>query len=329
MAALDIELAQMAKALLHLEPFSSPSRAQWSAFYKKLAQTKGFTRGKKILHEQIYHLFSRHYPRDYLASKGLQIDPKSETNWLKAMFRKHRKSFSYLEHLMVWKVFVADRTVDAILKEIRFIVVSDKEDVSKGGMLPVNEDVDFILLRDDKRLAWSQLVEAHGVKPARQIEGGGALYAWLYRHDKVWLLDFNKVHRNLDPIEVSEPRVNWRQRDWKSVRALFKILYNIEGRSVKNRQSARWFLEQLPKYQTLSKNLHKLPLTQAFLERYSETVTEYQLRRALNYICDYHCQYGPEKHFFKPWKMLRGAGLSKERMTPDTERILRRMGYYF
>ena len=327
--SLDVELAEMAKALLNQEPVSSPSKEQWSAFYMKLAHAKSFTKGKKVLHEQIYQLFIRYYPRGYLASKGLDVNPSSETNWLKTMFRKHRKSFSYLEHLMVWKVFMTQRKVSDILKEVGYLAVADKEGVSKDGLLSVQEDVGFILSRDDKRKAWSELVMKLSIKPARQIEGGGGLYAWLYRHDKIWLLDFNRVHQNLDHIRVAEPRVNWVQRDRHTVRALFKILHKSEGCPVKTRQSGRWFLEQLPKYQTLSKNLHKLPLTQAFLERYSETITEYQLRRALYYVCNYHCQYGPEKVFFKPWKMLRGTGLSKERMTLDTENILRQMGYYF
>ncbi|MEK5773471.1 hypothetical protein VXE29_23365, partial [Acinetobacter variabilis] len=30
---------------------------------------------------------------------------KSETSWLKAIFRKHRKSFSYLEHIIVLETF--------------------------------------------------------------------------------------------------------------------------------------------------------------------------------------------------------------------------------
>lgn len=327
--ALDIELAKMTKSLLDLEAFASPTKAQWSAFYRKLAETKGFSNGKKVLHTKIYHLFSRFYPLNYLELKGLKIDSKSDTNWLKTMFRKHRKSFSYLEHLMVWNVFMPKRTVDSILKEVRSIPTSHKKATSKDELLPIQEGTDFILLRDDKRLSWSLLVDEHGVKPARQHEGGGGLYAWLYRHDKMWLLNFNKVHRNHEPIQVADPRVNWTLRDRQSVRSLFKILYSSESLPIKSRQSVRWFLEQLPKYETLSKNLYRLPLTQAFLERYAETVTEYQLRRALNYICDYHNQYGPEKDFFKPWKMLRGAGLSKDRMTPDTKRILKQLGYYF
>ncbi len=119
------------------------------------------------------------------------------------------------------------------------------------------------------------------------------------------------------------------RRDWQTVRALFKVLYQAETENVKRRMSSRWFLMQLPNSQTLSKNLHKVPLTEAFLVRYSETVTEFQLRRAVGYVGSYHRKFGAEKHFFKPWRMLRSAGLSQERMTSDTEDLLRRMGYYF
>jgi hypothetical protein len=327
--ALNIKLARMAKALLQLEPVSSPSRAQWSAFYMKLAQAEGFTKGKKVLHEQIYHLFGRYYPRDYLASKGFEIDPKSETNWLKTIFRKHLKSFSYLEHLMVWNVFMTNREVADILKEVRSLEVSDKFAGPDSQALSHREDREFVEFRDGQRQAWSDLAQNHGIKPARGIENGGALYAWLYRHDSFWLLAFNKAHRQSEIEQSSEPRVDLMRRDWQTVRALFKILYQAEAENVKRRMSSRWFLMQLPNIQTLSKNLHKVPLTQAFLERYGETVTEYQLKRVVAYVSHYHREHGQDMHFFKPWKMLRSSGLSKERMTDETECLLRRMGYYF
>lgn len=326
---LDVELALKAKALLALKPSKSPTKAQWSAFYMRLAQEEALTRGKKVVHEQIYQRFIRRYPHDYLVSKGLGIDPSTETNWLKALFRKHRKAFSYLEHLMVWNVFMTNREVADILQEVRSLEVADKVARSEPQVLSDEEDGGFVEFLDGQRQDWSELAQRHGIKLARRIENGGALYAWLYRHDKSWLLTFNKAHRQSEPVQPSESRVDWKHRDWQTVRALFKVLYQAETANVKRRMSSRWFLMQLPNSQTLSKNLHKAPLTQAFLERYSETVTEYQLRRALSYVCDYHCQHGQEKHFFKPWKMLRSAGLSQERMTSDTKKVLRRMGYYF
>lgn len=328
---LDIDLALKAKALLVLKPSKSPTKAQWSAFYNRMAQRESLTRGKKVLHQQIYQRFVRCYPDDYLVSKGLGMDPSLETYWLKTLFRKHRKAFSYLEHLMVWNVFMANREVSDILEEVRSLEVSDKvlDSVPEFEALNDKENEQLVKLRDGKRQAWSGLVKCHGIKPARRIENGGSLYAWLYRHDNSWLLEFNRAHRQSAPVQLFDPRVDWRRRDWQSVRMLFKILYQAETDNVKSRMSSRWFLMQLPHSQVLSKNLHKAPLTQAFLERYSETVTEYQLRRVLSYVCDYHCQHGQEKHFFKPWKMLRSVGLSKDRMTSDTESLLRRMGYYF
>ena len=35
--------------------------------------------------------------------------------------------------------------------------------------------------------------ETTEIKKARKLSGGGALYAWLYRNDKHWLLAFNRL----------------------------------------------------------------------------------------------------------------------------------------
>jgi len=282
-----MELALMAKALLIQKPLKSPSKAQWSAFYGSLAQKNGMKKGKKVLHRQIYEQFIRYYPADYLASKGLALDPNTETNWLKTLFRKHRKSFSYLEHLMVWNVFMPRREVGDILQEVRSLNVAVKLSGIELQPRPDVMDEEDIELRDRQRKAWAELVLRYGIKPARKVKYGGAIYTWLYRHDRSWLLAFNQVHRQA-PVKPSESRVNWVCRDWQTVRALFKILYKTETENVKSRMSSRWFMMQLPKSQTLSKYLHKMPLTKAFLERYSETVTEYQLRRVVRYVSEYH-----------------------------------------
>lgn len=92
---------------------------------------------------------------------------------------------------------------------------------------------------------------------------------------------------------------------------------------VHQRMSATWLLNQLPHKNSVAKKLHKLPLTQLFLVRYAESVTEYQLRRIAQFIVE-----SREKHIeIKRWSLFRKVGLSDQRITPDTMRILDSLTY--
>lgn len=324
---LDLELAKNASALLDMDEVRSPNKIQWTRFYFRLAQEHGVTRGKQVENELIYEQLTRYFPSAYLESKGLMIDPEAESNWLKTIFRKHRKSFSYLQHLIVWQVFLPNLSVVEVLEKVSSESASQptkntvtslpKEALTTNDMLSVE--------LTEKRDCWSDLVQQFGVKKARVDGGGGAIYAWLYRHDNDWLMAFNRKNKKSQDPGSSKTKVNWPRRDRQIVRDLFQILYRSDIEQVERRMSANWFIDQLAQSKSLYKNLKKLPLTIAFLERYVETVTDYQLRRIAIYIAMQKANFNE----YKPWKMMREVGVSEERMTANTKKILLQMGYYF
>ncbi|HBT1510950.1 TPA: transcriptional antiterminator, partial [Klebsiella pneumoniae] len=75
---------------------------------------------------------------------------------------------------------------------------------------------------------------------------------------------------------------------------------------------------QLSHSNTIKKNLDKLPLVKMFLQRYTESITEYQLRRLTTTCVD--LLRGGEP--LKKWVVLRQAGLSQERLTADAQTTL-------
>ena len=118
-------------------------------------------------------------------------------------------------------------------------------------------------------------------------------------------------------------RVDWHLRDRQLGRCLIKIHLLSENHPVHQRMSATWLLNQLPHKNSVAKKLHKLPLTQLFLVRYAESVTEYQLRRIAQFILE-----SREKHIeIKRWSLFRNVGLSDQRITPDTMKILDSLTY--
>ena len=67
----------------------------------------------------------------------------------------------------------------------------------------------------------------------------------------------------------------------------------------------------------------KMPLTWKFLANYSESVSEYQLRRVASY-CAEQVLKGSD---IRLWRLLRGAGLSEGRMTFEARSVLIGLGY--
>lgn len=306
-------LAYLARELMELSPGASPSFEQWTKFYHSLAADFGFSRGKQVLHGQAYDLIRQQFSVHTLSELHLH-DPVNESFWLRSMFRKHRKAFSYLEHLIVWAALLPRTTPAEILNQVRKLSgkVWPALDLTCTPETPAVVDT-------KKRETWQRLALERGTKSARKTDPGGALYAWLYRHDRVWLLKFNRQHKL--PRDLPGFKVDWHQRDLLTIRMLRK-LPECTGLMFKGpRISANYLLSHLPNHSSLEKNLDKLPLVRMYLQRYTETITEYQLRRLANTCFELYQNSG----LLKKWVVLRKAGLSKERLTPDTQRVLREL----
>ena len=84
------------------------------------------------------------------------------------------------------------------------------------------------------------------------------------------------------------------------------------------RQSRNWYLKQLPQHSTVEKNLHQLPLTNKFLNIYSEDISDYQIRRITRTIIQF-CIFNQHQ---AGWKILRKSGLSEERFTDEALKFL-------
>lgn len=306
-----LRLARYGSKLIDMEPDGSPSFSQWTAFYRDLVVDFGLCRGRHIKHDEVYALVSNTFQRKTLDQLNLQINSATDTCWLKSIFRKHRKAFSYLEHGVVWQTLLPD--------------LSPEEIIGRVCQLKPNTKIFFPITRQQtasnqdlkiKRQLWEQAVLEVGVTAARKNGTGKALYAWFYRNDRRWLLHFNGKHQQVR--STPQQKADWRQRDLTIVRRLFRVLQSIEIDSSAPRLSANYLLSQLNNKSTVEKNLDKLPLVKSFLQRYSETITEYQLRRLSNACIQIYRDTGQLKN----WVVLRQARLSKERLTADSQRVL-------
>lgn len=290
----------------------SPSFEQWTIFYQRLAQNLGFTKGKHIRHDLVAESVRFSLSDGVLEKLNLALEENKEVCWLKSLFRKHRKAFSYLQHSIVWQALLPDLTVIEVLQQANSIVVEPLIVTKYIDNVPSSLEESSV-----KRKDWQQLVcKYQGIKYARKSLEGGALYAWLYRHDRDWLINWNQKHKleRLTPV----PRIDWSQRDRFVVRQLLRIIKHLDSNLDHPRVTSNWLLKKIPTGTSLAKNLHKLPLVSLCLKRYSEEIEDYQIRR----ISKAFIELKEENIELKRWRLLRRATLSKERITEEAQQFL-------
>lgn len=298
--------------LLALVPLRSPSPLQWSCFYQNLARQAGCTKGKHIRFERITELVLSRWSASWL--KDYNLYPENiESCWLKGIFRKHRKTFSYLEHCIVLNTFSPGRQLQDILGEVASLPAPrPKSHGSEQAVVQVpSKQIEV------SRSDWETLLHRYGPKQSRKLNG--ALYTWLYRHDKDWLLTINGIHSR--PVTSRKRLVDWAARD----REIELNLCALKRQSQHNldcpRKSKNWYLSTIEYPSTISKNLGKLSRTRYFLEAHSESVELYQCRR----IVAAKVKLQTAGYPIVRWRLLRVSGLNIHRLKKHARSFLERI----
>ncbi len=306
----DTRMTERIRELLAIPPGISPTLDQWSQFYAAMAADYGCSAGRHMKHDQILDKLYSTWSTRWLESMGLQMND-SPPHWLQGIFRKHRKAFSYLEHLTVLEVFMGrEWNLQDILR-----LVSQFPKVRKPITAPPAQPDRLSREVLAKRKAWRTLLNRYGVKQAR-LHGGQAVYAALYRCDRAWLLQINKTHQA--SLRRRPQRVDWPRRDQEFYVRLCDIRKTENLSANKLRRSRRWYLTRLGPMTTITKNMARLPLTSSFLDQHAETVSQYQVRRIYTAIQTLSANHLP----LKRWRILRASGLSDLRLQQAARELL-------
>lgn len=113
--------------------------------------------------------------------------------------------------------------------------------------------------RQRARAAWSAVLTAaagQGVKWLRALEPGA--YAWLYRHDRVWL-DAHKPEATVQLVRASS--VDWDARDAVLSAAVRETALRLMGEGGIRRLYFWQLYQQIPELKAKRSALHQLPLT--------------------------------------------------------------------
>jgi hypothetical protein len=286
------------------------SNAQWTTFYKKFASSQGYLHGRRIDHARIYNAVITFWGKYWLESAGI-LPSDTETSWLKALFRKHRKSFSFAEHIVaIAAISNGSFSICDAIGKASSIVISSEKNIHKKELKLITANQ----LSQDQ-IEWKQLIE-HSSPKAVRIKNQ-ALYARLYRNNYDWLMHINSLF-HAKKVVVNK-RVDWKQRDRKIARELHCVYGELCEDLNAPHLSRTFLIHQLEQRATVEKKLYRLPRCSTLLSLYSESITEYQARRLTrSYLV--MLKSGQE---IKRWSLLRQAGLSDERMTDIVAELLK------
>lgn len=268
---IEIEIAIRFKELLTSELHCEQiTYAQWSKFYHRVAEQNNLISNGRINHFEIQEAFKSAWLNTAL-KKYVDV-LGTENSWLKNIFRKHRKSFNPLQHLMVWVVFVPELSIETILSLVRQLpreFSEPKNETHHSANKPEAYSIRF------RWLALKKKYPGDGIKKLRMTDDGGAIYAWLYRNDRQWLLD----HKPSRKRPKSTTKVNYEKWDEALVKMLEKIKADALKISDRPRLSTSYLIKSLPRHSSIEKHLDKLIKTRQWLEVESESIEDFQITR--------------------------------------------------
>lgn len=284
----------------------SPTLNQWTQYYKTLIRQCGFNNGENICYPAIKEQVLSTWGKIWLDTHGFRVHDE-QSCWLRAICRKHRKSFCYLEHIVLLNSLLDNNwSINQVLEQVAHYPKERNVFVNREKKSENNAS-------SAQRNLWFQSVRKIGPKQARQRQK--ALYAWLYRHDHDWLLAINNKYKR--DRRIINKRVDWPKRDRVIAKAMLGIKNEICENLSAPRLTKNWYLSQISNPASVEKNMHKLPLCNQFFNKYSEGVSEYQTRRLTRTIIRLTRLSEP----IVKWKVLRQSGLSEERLRPVTNSV--------
>ncbi len=307
----EVLLSQLVEKLFELPGDSTLlkglSSDKWSAFYASYVQQQGLLNGRCIDHKRIERRVMAYWGKDWLKQNGLFFE--GESSWLRRIFQKHRRGFSYLQHFVVW-LAIEQRSMDIFARLNGVKSMQKKQKKIKSS----STDKDAQEIRG---LWWGlrKKMPKASLKILRETQEGARLYTWLYRHDKTWL-NQNKPEKVANYVNS---RVDWQARDRKLVRQLMVVMLSQELSLEGPRKSRCWYANVLGVKSMLEKHLNKLPKVSLFFSKYAESVEEYQCRRLARVLADLVLQ---NKQLIPICEVEKYAGLSEQRNTTAARRIL-------
>ncbi|GMA64211.1 hypothetical protein GCM10025859_46510 [Alicyclobacillus fastidiosus] len=162
-------------------------------------------------------------------------------------------------------------------------------------------------LRERRRQAWIELMRQNEQKSRTKLRHmNKALYTWLYRNDKSWLIEHSPKPKR---VITTNSRVDWGKRD-EEILALVRteVTRILTSEDKPERISISRIGKRIGYLSLLEKRLNKMPQTKFYLVSVKETVEDFQLRRIKWAIREIE----REGQDLQWWRIVRKAGIRGE-----------------
>jgi hypothetical protein len=131
-------------------------------------------------------------------------------------------------------------------------------------------------------------------------------YTWLYRHDKILLQKILPPNLNRKNIYISR-KVDWNDRDNKICEVVSKDIVKLLNIDKIVRITLSRIGTDTGNLSILEQHLDKLPKTEEVIEKFKETIEDFQIRRVKKVVMDLQ----KSQEALSEWKIYRKAGIRK------------------
>lgn len=306
-------LAQFSELLKSTE-LTGLGCCRWTLFYQNLAADLGFVYKSRVQHSEIHHLLKKSWAGTLFESFFRE---SHDRYWLTNIFRKHRKSFHPLRHLLITTALAPDCSIQQILNIVRGLPEALPDTLPIMKKVAINQPA-----IDEHRRRWKSFIYENpdiGVKELRGMACGGAIYAWLYRNDREWLMSNRPAVKKTNIKKYN--RSNYENWDIYNLTLLDSIYSGMVGAANRKRITRSRLINALPRSSSVDKHLSKMPKTASWIFSHEESVADFQLYRlhkAYNLILS-------SNRSVKRWRLLRIANINKERITQKIEVEIKNM----
>lgn len=277
-------------------------------FYVQCLHSLGYvTEHGTVRFRKLIPSFGGFFGHAFLDLMDSDIWADDQDTWLHKVLRKPRVSCHPLRHTLLL-AFLGE-SMSSMFLEMKTgaatkVVVEQNTRTLDGG-INRSEGMRGTLVEtlQGKREEWR--IHVTGLPTASRAElrkSQPALYAWLYRHDRPWLMENmpqpkRGSHRN--------NRVNWKQRDLQIASEILEAVARLKSISPPVRVTVSRVGKEIGRLSLLEQHLDKLPRCKELLEKSTETIEIFRIRRVHSTAEDLR---GKSEELVK-WKLERQAGL--------------------
>lgn len=263
-------------------------------FYISTLDSEGLlTRFGRLAFGALMERFAATFPARILRLLGCGLNPADRDNWLARTLRNPEQKHSPIHHLLVMRLL---RRVPRLALREAAVMPPGATPASLAPPRQIRAPAQERLAR--KRTQWLAAVRARTSGSIRYRHD--ALYSWLWRHDREWLLANSGRQRRTPPS-----RRRALNRDAKIAAAIRRAARSLRSRPIPVRISARRLAIEAGHPTILQHNSASLPASSAAILAEAERNVDFacrKIRHAMDTL--------PKRHRKCRWRVVLAAGLA-------------------